>query len=207
MRASLGRGRPGSGMGLTAPRTLLPTTSCAPSGAQSNVVTPSGIDVNAVGSPPSSDSAYTCASRRATLALHDAEKAEASSVRRPPRRRVAPPARHRSWRTAFCRHDPDRRGVRVALAVDRDADKRHGLAVWRDLRVGGPDKVEQVGLADGAASLRVRSSRGEQDNDEGTQGACRHGPLSPCLVHGARCTAVPCASCRVPRAMCLGAPR
>jgi aminopeptidase N len=56
IRASLGRGRPASGIGFTAPRALLPATSCVPSGAHSNAVTPSAIVVRTAGSPPSSGS-------------------------------------------------------------------------------------------------------------------------------------------------------
>src|SRR6185295_8406415 len=99
--------------------------------------------------------------------LGGAREDDARAVRRPARRIVARTAGERARRLAAVRrHDPQRGVVAVLLLVDGDAHEGDLPAVRRNLRIGDPYELEEVGLGDRALGGRVQGSGDQQSRGQ-----------------------------------------
>ena len=89
------------------------------------------------------------------------------TVGRPARRSVVATRCQRARRRASIRrHDEDLRLVAILFLVHVHAHEGDLRAVGRDLRIGGPDELEQVGFGNRSARLRCASARSRRNKDE-----------------------------------------
>src|SRR5262245_37441539 len=116
------------------------------------------------------------------LAWSAPHECEPFAIWRETRRQVS--CAHRQWPrrvAAVARHNPEAGVVVVSLLIHDDADVDNLAGVWRHLRIGDPDKFEQVVLADDAPLLsREWTARQHQHrHDERKDSSNCHGGILP----------------------------
>src|SRR6185295_19308302 len=69
-------------------------------------------------------------------------------------------------RATACWHDPQSRVIAIGLLIYPNTHVGHARAIRRNLRIGDPNKLEQIGLSDCSFIRCEKLSRKAQHSDE-----------------------------------------